>query len=76
MNTKLMTKMKELNIVLEKTLERANQKKLARINKEGGNSKSKDKAHQIKVKQNELQNTQIQIAKYQKDLSELKKKLN
>ena len=55
-NQKLMNKMKELNIVLEKTLEKANQRKLAKINKEG-NTKTKDKAHQIRVKENELKNT-------------------
>ena len=31
MNTKLMGKMKELNIVLERSLEKANQKKLAKM---------------------------------------------
>lgn len=33
-NTKLMTKMKELNNVLERTLEKANQKKLAKMNRD------------------------------------------
>ena len=33
-NTKLMSKMKELNGVLERTLEKANQKKLAKMGKE------------------------------------------
>jgi len=55
-----MGKMKELNVVLERTLERANSKKLARINKEG-NTRTKDKAHQIRVKESEMQNTKVMI---------------
>lgn len=49
MNGKLMGKMKELNIVLERALEKANQKKLAKLNKDG-NSRIRDKSHQIQVK--------------------------
>ena len=48
--------MKELTTVLEKTLEKANQKKLAKQNKEV-NVKPTDANHQIKVKENELKNT-------------------
>jgi hypothetical protein len=70
-----MNKMKELNIVLERTLERANQKKLARINKEG-NNQNRDKAHQIRVKENELKNTQMMQGKHHKEIMELKKKLS
>ena len=55
-NAKLMNKMKELTTVLEKTLEKANQKKLAKQNKEI-NVKPTDASHQIKVKENELKNT-------------------
>jgi hypothetical protein len=33
-NQKLMTKMKEMNLLLENTLESANNKKLAKMNKE------------------------------------------
>lgn len=75
MNGKLMGKMKELNIVLERALEKANQKKLAKLNKDG-NSRVRDKSHQIQVKQNELQNTQVQITKNNKEISELKRRLN
>ena len=67
MNAKLMGKMKDLNVVLERTLEKANQRKLAKINKEG-NNRGKDKAHQIRVKENELKNTQMQIGKNYKEI--------
>ena len=66
--------MKELTTVLEKTLEKANQKKLAKQNKEV-NVKPTDANHQIKVKENELKNTQVQIEKYQKDIIGMNKKL-
>lgn len=75
MNSKLMGKMKELNIVLEKSLEKANNKKLAKLNKDG-NLRIRDKSHQIQVKQNELQNTQHQIAKNNRELVDLRKRLN
>ena len=70
-----MGKMKELNLVLERALERANQKKLAKIAHEGTN-RTKDKAHQIKVKENELKNIQANVAKNQKEILELKKRLS
>lgn len=70
-----MGKMKELNVVLERTLERANSKKLARINKEG-NTRTKDKAHQIRVKESEMQNTKVMIEKNKNEIGELKQKLS
>lgn len=48
-NTKLTNKMKELNSVLEKTLEKANTKKLANMNK-NVHVKPTDANHQMKVK--------------------------
>ena len=51
-----MAKMKELNIVLEKTLEKANQKKLAKISKEGSANVKIDAKHILQVKQGELRN--------------------
>lgn len=75
LNSKLMSRMKELNIVLERTLERANQRKQAKINKEG-NQRTKDKAHAIRVKENEFRNTQVQVAKNHKEILELRKKLS
>ena len=48
-NHKLMNKMKELNLVLENTLDRANTRKMAKISKETGAGKP-DVNHQIKIK--------------------------
>ena len=56
-NAKLMGKMKELNNVLEKTLEKANQKKLAKLNKEANVVQKTDINHQLKLKEGELKNT-------------------
>ena len=56
-NAKLMGKMKELNNVLEKTLEKANQKKLAKMNKEANVVQKTDINHQLKLKEGELKNT-------------------
>ena len=56
-NAKLMGKMKELNNVLEKTLEKANQKKLAKMNKEANVVHKTDINHQLKLKEGELKNT-------------------
>lgn len=55
-NTKLTNKMKELNTVLEKTLEKANAKKQARDMK-NVHVKPTDTNHQLKVKEQELKNT-------------------
>lgn len=60
--------MKELNIVLEKALEKANQKKQKK-------SPVRDASHQIKVKEIELQNTKKTIEKYHKDITDMQKKL-
>jgi len=49
-NTKLTSKMKELNSVLEKTLEKANSKKQAKDIK-NMNVKPTDTNHQLKVKE-------------------------
>lgn len=73
-NTKLMSKMKELNGVLERTLEKANQKKLAKMGKEVHVIKT-DANHQLRVKEGELKNTKSQIDKYQKDIGDMQKKL-
>ena len=70
-----MSKMKELNNVLEKTLEKANQKKLAKMNKEVNVVQKTDINHQLKLKEGELKNTRAQIDKYQKDISDMSKKL-
>ena len=48
--------MKELTTVLEKTVEKANQKQMLKQNKEVNVIKS-DQNHQVKVKENELKNT-------------------
>ena len=48
-NSKLMNKMKELNVVLEKTLEKANNRKMAKAGKEIHVLKT-DSKHQILVK--------------------------
>ena len=55
-NSKLMIKIKELNTVLEKTLEKANQKKMAKMNKEIHVVKV-DAQHQIRLKEGEIKNT-------------------
>jgi len=55
-NSKLMSKMKELNVVLENTLDKANNKKIAKMNKET-NAVKTDVGHQIKVKEVEVKNT-------------------
>lgn len=73
-NTKLMSKMKELNGVLERTLEKANQKKAAKMGKEVNVIKT-DANHQLRVKEGELKNTKAQIDKYQKDIGDMQKKL-
>ena len=69
-----MAKMKELNSVLERTLEKANQKKLAKMGKDVNVVKS-DANHQLKIKEGELKNTKAQIEKYQKDIVDMQKKL-
>jgi len=62
-NSKLTNKMKELNNVLEKTLEKANAKKQAKDMK-NMLVKPTDTNHQLKVKEQELKNTRNQIEKY------------
>lgn len=57
-NGKLTSKMKELNSVLEKTLEKANTKKMAKMNKDKHVIKS-DPEHQILVKEKQLKNTLV-----------------
>ena len=47
--------MKQLNGVLEKSLERANNKKMAKLQKDGS-TLVKDKSHQVLVKENEIKN--------------------
>jgi len=69
-----MSKMKELNVVLENTLDKANNKKIAKMNKET-NAVKTDVGHQIKVKEVEVKNTSNQIDKYNKDIADMKKKL-
>lgn len=54
-NLKLRTKLKELNSLLEKTLEKANTRKIYKINNQA-NGKQQDVGHQIKVKEKELKN--------------------
>ena len=44
MNSKLVSKMKELNIVLERTLEKANARNISKLNRDS-TSQAKDKAH-------------------------------
>lgn len=51
-----MNKMKELNTVLEKTLEKANNRKMAKASKEADVKKT-DLRHQLLVKQGELKNS-------------------
>jgi hypothetical protein len=51
-----MTKMKEMNLLLENTLESANNKKLAKMNKESNIVKT-DLKHKLQVKEGELSNT-------------------
>lgn len=74
MNSKLTKKMKQLNQVLEITLDKANTKKQAKLNKEQHVIKS-DANHQIKVKDGQLKNAKNQIEKYNKDIADMKKKL-
>ena len=74
-NGKLMNKMKELNTVLEKTLEKANNKKIAKMNKEVHAAKV-DPRHQLLVKQGELKNSRNQVEKHQKDIADMSQKLN
>ena len=59
-NQKLMTKMKEMNLLLENTLESANNKKLAKMNKESNIVKT-DLKHKLQVKEGELSNTRNQV---------------
>lgn len=73
-NHKLMNKMKELNLVLENTLDRANTRKMAKMNKEA-NVVKQDVNHQIKVKQTEIANTGNSIEKYKGDIADMKRKL-
>ena len=58
-----MSKIKELNSLLEQTLEKANNKKLEKINKEATLKKT-DAAHHLRLKEYELKNTKVQIEKY------------
>ena len=59
--------MKELNVVLENTLDKANNKKVAKMNKDA-NVIKQDISHQIKVKQTEIANTGQSIDKYRSDI--------
>ena len=74
-NFKLRNKLKELNVLLEKTLEKANTRKLYKMNA-GGNDKQADVGHQIKVKERELKNAQIQIDQYKKEIHSLSTKID
>ena len=53
-NVQLRQKLKQLNSLLEKTLEKANTRKIYKQN----GDKQKDVGHQIKVKEKELKNAQ------------------
>lgn len=53
-NIKLRNKLKELNSLLEKTLEKANTRKIYKQK----DTKQTDVAHQIEVKKKELKNSQ------------------
>ena len=59
--------MKELNVVLENSLDKANTKKMARIGKEGSYG-NKDMGHQVRVKETEIANTGNSIEKYRIDI--------
>ena len=62
--------MKELNIILEKTLDKANNKKMAKAGKEVHIIKS-DSKHQVLVKNNELNNAKKAAEKYNRDISDI-----
>lgn len=65
-NVKLRNKLKELNQLLEKTLEKANTRKIYKNKDQAG--KQQDIQHQIQVKQKELKNSQNQIELYKKEV--------
>ena len=71
---KLRTKLKELNSLLEKTLEKANTRKIYKINNQS-NPKQNDVEHQIKVKEKELKNASTQIDQYKKEIAQLQIKI-
>jgi hypothetical protein len=74
-NVKLRTKLKELNSLLEKTLEKANTRKLYKMN-QGNANKQQDIGHSIKVKEKELKNAQTQIDQYKKEIAALQGKID
>jgi len=70
-NVKLRNKLKELNQLLEKTLEKANTRKIYK-NKD---QKQQDVGHMIEVKKKELKNSQNQIEIYRKEIANLQAKI-
>ena len=67
--------MKDLNGVLERTLEKANNRKIYKINANNQKSKQQDVSHQIQVRQKELENAQKQIDSYNTEIDGLKSKI-
>lgn len=57
LNSKLTARFKDLNIVLERFLEKSNDRKIIKTTKGGGGKLTQVKMHEIEVKKAELENT-------------------
>lgn len=66
-NSKLTGRMKDLNNMLDYTLNKANTKKQAKANKEQHVIKN-DTRHKVAVKEGELKNTRVMIKKLSQDV--------
>ena len=74
MNAKLRNKIKDLNNIVEKAIDRANQKKLSLAKKE--QQDKVDTAHLIAIRDKEIQNSEKQIRNNEREIEKLQARYN
>jgi hypothetical protein len=77
-NLKLRQRLKELNVQLEKTIEKANSRKVQKSLQASSQAQTLETVteHQIRVKEKELKNAQAQLDLYKRELHQLQSKVD